>query len=155
MSSKIPAKGPKYDWKALKDPKLQEQYTVSVKTRYSELCIESDTATEEYQHLIQANDEAAQKHFPTRKKKHKKQLAEHSRVASARKKVQEAFTEYQKVTDKNQQSKLHFEKENLESVYNDIAEEKLKSMIQKVENSNSTHKHVESWKLINEISRRQ
>ena len=148
-TSKTPANGPSYDWKALKDPKLQEQYTITVKNRFSELSTESDTATEEYQHLIQANDEAAQKLLPTRKKKRKKQLAEDPRVANARQKVQEAFTEYQNVPDKSHQFKLQFEKKNLGSVYNDITKEELKSMIQKVENANLTHKHAESWKLIN------
>ena len=93
--------------------------------------------------------------MPTCKKKRKKQLAEDPRVANARQKVQEAFTEYQNVPDKSHQSKLQFEKKNLESVYNNITKEELKSMIQKVENANSTHKHAESWKLINEISGRK
>ena len=144
---KTPAKGAICDWKAIKYPTLQEQFTLSVKNRNSELCIEADTAREEYQHLIPANDEAAQKLLPTRKKKCKKQLAEDSSVANARQKVQKAFTEYQNVPGKSQQSNLQFEKQNLESRYSDIAEEELKSMIQKVENANSTHEHAEIWKL--------
>ena len=73
---------------------------------------DQDTATEEYQHLIEANNEAAQIHLPTRKKKQKKQLAEDRRVAEARQKVQDAFAAYQNEPERGHQMTKQFEKEN-------------------------------------------
>ena len=154
-TAKAPSKGPSYDWKALRDPNLQEQYTISIQNRFGELCKENDTATEEYQHLIQANNETAQKLMPPRKKRTKRQLSEDTRVVEARQKVQNAFNDYQKEPDKDHQTKLQFEKQNLQEAYNVISEEELESLIQKVENADSTHRHAESWKLINEISGRK
>ena len=71
---------------------------------------ESDTATGEYQHFIQANLETAKKNLPTRKKRRKKQHADDPRVINARAKVQKAFSEYQITPNKNHQRKLQSEK---------------------------------------------
>ena len=46
------------------------------KNRFGELSNELDTATDEHQHLIQANNEAAQEHLQTQRRKQKKQLGE-------------------------------------------------------------------------------
>ena len=152
--SKTPPKT-RYDWSALRCKDLQQRYTVKIRNKYTELCTETISATERYDHLIQANKEAAKELLPVKKTNKKKCLSTDPRVVEARQNIQIAFTEY--VTDSNteSQAKLQEEKVNLQSIYDKIIEEELESMIRRVENADDKSKHGERWRLINDISGRK
>ena len=92
---------------------LQAHYTITIKNRFNQLSNELYTATESYQHLIQANDETAKKLIPIRKRK--KQLSKDPRVEDAREKVKEAFKEYQTLPNKHNHDTLKTAKDNLDT----------------------------------------
>ena len=66
-----------------------------MKNRYAELYKETETETDNYQHLMQANEETAKKLLPQKKKRKKVEVSEDPRIEVARKKVKDAFTAYQ------------------------------------------------------------
>ena len=70
-SERTPPRRKAYDWEVLRSNKsLQQLYSVQVQNRYAELCEESDgvDVTSTYQNLIKANEEAANKLIPTKKR---------------------------------------------------------------------------------------
>ena len=69
-----------YDWTALKDEATQSQYTVTVKNRFEALSEGIDDITEQYQCFIDANNEAAEKLIPVRKKVKSKGVANDRRI---------------------------------------------------------------------------
>ena len=68
--------------------------------------------------------------------------------------VQMAHHAYSTVSSHANQEQLQIEKDNLEKVYNDLFEEDFNKMIDKFDDANAKAKHGVSWKLINEITRR-
>ena len=59
--NKCPKKKKKHDWTVLRRPDIQQQYTITVRNRFEELCDQSDEISERYEKLVQANAEAAEK----------------------------------------------------------------------------------------------
>ena len=144
-----------FEWSALRCTELQKVYTEEVRNRYAELCDPSNTPTERYDNLIAANNHAAEKLLPKKKRNRRSRISNDPRISTARQKVQEAFAEYSEDQNKVNQSKLQQEKNDLQTVYDAITHEELEEMIRKVENAGEVSKHGESWKLINEISGRK
>ena len=62
-----PAQKKLYNWSALSNnEELHHQYTIQIRNRYAELCIESEDITEKYDKLIKANNETAHLFLQTR-----------------------------------------------------------------------------------------
>ena len=153
--SKSPPKKVQYDWKTLQDPEIQKQYTVEVRNRFAGLCTEEGDATEKYEKLIQANSETAEMIIPKRAKMKTTQTSKHPKIEDARKEAQEAFRNYQKQLDTVSEDKWKRSKLKVQTMYREIEEEELDSLIQEVEQADDKSKHGESWKLINKISGRK
>ena len=94
--NRTPKRKVSYDWSALMDTNVLHEYNVAVRNRYEALLKDEDTATERYQCLVDANNEAAEKLVPKKKKSLKNVLAEDLEVEKARKEVQQAFSAYEK-----------------------------------------------------------
>ena len=154
-SCRTPPKRPPYDWSSLRDPNLQAQYSVLIKNRFNVLGNDTASATEKYQQLIIANEEAAKELLPTKKRRGRKQYSQDSRVVQARATVQEACQNYEDDACTANQNLLRKAKENLEAAYNAATEEDLEELVRKVEGAHDSHQHAESWKIINEISDRK
>ena len=157
-SERTPPRRKAYDWGALRsDKSLQQLYSVQVQNRYTELCEESDNddVTSTYQNLIKANEEAANKLIPTKKRSKRKITSNDSRIISARVRVNEAFAKYESDPNATNHEMLKQEKANLKTNYDKAFEEELESLITKVEDADTRAQHAESWKLINEISGRK
>ena len=71
------------------------------------------------------------------------------------KNMQDAFSDYQVTPTSENQSKLQNEKEKLTQLFVAVKEGELKEIIRKVVESDSTYRHGQSWRLINEISGRK
>jgi hypothetical protein len=84
-TSKAPVLKPKYDWSALKDPTVSRLYTVAVRNKYEALCQDTETVSETYAHLIEANKEAAKEHKPLKKRTKRRTVAQDTRIEKARK----------------------------------------------------------------------
>ena len=154
---KTPAMRTPYDWEVLRgDSNLQQLYTVKVQNRYTELCTESaNDATNTYQHLIKANEEAAKTYIPIKKRTKRKNTATDPRIVIPRQRVNDAFTRFELDPSNDNQEALQREKEALKSSYDRAREEELESMIKQVENADARAQHAQSWKLINQISGRK
>ena len=153
-TSKAPARE-NWDWSALRDSATSEQYAVAVKNRFDALYTEEGSATEKYDHFIEANREAAKEILPQRKKLKKKSASGDTRVQAARNLVQIAYNEYQTDPSYPNQDKLQGEKQKLQEAYDAVNEDKLSEMVKQVEESDETRTHSESWKLINSITGRK
>ena len=160
LSLRVPRKVARirYDWNALKDSNIQEQYTIALRNRYQLLCNEPEcsNATKKYQNFITAHEEASKEHIPqktaTRKKK---RMSDDTRITSARESVNSAFTEYAACTSVDNHENLQEKKKSLQIMYDVIQEEELSEMITKVEQADANSKHGMSWRLINEITGRK
>ena len=104
---------------------------------------------------MQANNEAADELIPVKQKIKRIRASKDPVVVEAREKVNAAFKQYQENPTEDYRTKLQAAKENLQTAYNDIKEKELEGMTKKVEEADSKSQHGESWKLINEISRRK
>ena len=122
-------------------------YTVTIKNRYASLCPENESVTEKYVHLIQANEQTFKELLPAKKKSKKKPIFGDSRVINAREKTKKA-------TRRNRE-KLQRCKSSLQKAHGTILEEKLVKLIVKVQSTDAISKYTESWKLINQITRRK
>ena len=141
----------RYDWAVFKDPYLQILYTVTVKNRYSELTVPEDDISQEYGKFVKTNKEAAQKLIPQKKKNRRKEVVSAKHTNAARKDVQDAFSVYQVTPASENQLKLQEAKEKLSILYVAVKEEELEELIQKIEESDLTYRHGQSWRLITEI----
>ena len=153
--SKAPAKKVKYDWSVLKDKEIQSKYTVSVKNKFTALCLPEDDATERYEKCIQSNSEAADQLIPKVKKRKTTSIAQNPLIVEARKHVQESFSKFQNnSSDKNERvwkkSKL-----NISKTYQELQEKELESLIERVEKADDKSKHSECWRLIDNITGRK
>ena len=153
--TKTPPHKTLYEWSSLRDPDLQDKYTISIRNKYSALSNESDSATESFKQLIQANEETARELLPSKKKMRRKQTSKDPRVKHARERVSEASKLYHEAPNETTRNTLNNEKNVLEEAYNTVMEEELCDMIKRVEDADRKQQHAESWKLINEISGRK
>lgn len=146
-----------YDWSALRDPNILQQYNVTVRNRYDALCTETESqnATEDYECFIQANKEATAQSIPKKQSRKKKRLSADPRIVSAREKVNNAFKTYSISQTNEHHELLQQEKRALQDAYDKIHEEELSSFIRKVETADTNSKHGQSWRLINEITGRK
>ena len=62
---KLPKQKTHHDWTPLRNIEI---WTVTVRTRFSELCSENDNVAEIYSHFEEENEQAAEKIIPTKKK---------------------------------------------------------------------------------------
>ena len=155
-TSKTPPRQKMYEWSVLQhDNDLQHQYSIAVTNRFSSLCMETDTITERYQHLIEANNRAAESLIPTKKRKTHKRNSKDPRVVTAREQVNTSFELYKENTNENNRVNLQNAKFLLEQAYNCVEEEDLNEKLENVITANIAYKHRESWKIINEISGRK
>ena len=155
-SSITPPRENQFDWNTLRsDIDLQHRYTITIRNRYEQLYNEDESATEAYQHLIDANNQAAEEMIPHKRKRKKKETACDHRVECRRKEVNEAFSVYVNQPIGENEVNLQNAKELLKETYETVEREILEEQIKKVEIADERAQHSESWKLINEISNRK
>ena len=78
----------RHDWKMLKeDDELQERYTLTVKNRFHALTLENESATEEYERFIRANEEAAKEVLPQIKGTRRQQRSDDIRLNKDKEKL--------------------------------------------------------------------
>ena len=146
----------RYDWKMLKeDDELQERYTLTVKNRFHALTIENESATEEYERFIRANEEAAKEVLPQIKGTRRQQRSDDIRLSKDREVVEEAFEKYQQNPDEASRELLRKARTNLYEKYDELEEENISMKINQIENAQHDNQYKLSWKLINEISGRK
>ena len=144
-----------WDWTALRNKTTNDKYTIEVKNRFSVLCTDEESATERYDHFIEANKVVASEILPQRKRTKKKCTSTDARVQSARELVQTAFDVYATEASNANQDKLQKAKAKLQEAYDAVTEDELSEMVTHVEMSDECRNHGESWKLINSITGRK
>lgn len=153
-TSKAPRRA-KFDWKVLHNQDTRDEYTLEVKNRYGILSVDGESATEAYEHFIQANKETAKQVIPQRKRLKRKQYSDDVRVQNARNDVNYMFSKYQSDPSNFNHENLQKSKSNLQEAYDLAIEEELSEMIDKVEACEAEGSHGQSWKLINEVTGRK
>ena len=139
-----------FDWNAIHNPVIQNQFTVAAQNRYDALVTGEGSATEAYEHL-QANKEAAKELIPLWKKTKKNCVSDDARVQDARKDVQRIFAIYQNQSNSDSQENLQKAKAKLQDAYDAVTEDELAEMIPNVELADGNRRCGESWRLINFI----
>ena len=135
-----------YNWSALSNnEELQHQYTIQIRNRYAELCIEGEDITEKYDKLIKANNETAHLLLQTREQKNKTNFANNEKVIEQRYIVQREANE---TNSENLQS----EKAKLYRIYNSLCEEQLAQKITLIETAAKRGQCSKCWNLINDVS---
>ena len=127
--SKAPAKKTKYDWSVLKDDEIAKKYTVTVKNKYSALCVEEDDASDRYDKFIKCNTEAAELLIPKAKKDKAISISNNPLITAARKNVQDAFSKYQTKPNARNERTWKESKERIRNAYNEIQEQELEGLI--------------------------
>ena len=150
--SKTKRRNPAPDWDKLKtDIDPQERYAVEVKNRFALLEREGETATERYQHLIDAN-ETASKLLPTKERKKRSKISEDARVEAARLELRESSNLYHiQATEENRVS-VQEAKQNLSDAYKAAQEQLLESQIKELEEASNEGRHPKRWSTINKIT---
>ena len=113
----------------------RDQYTIEVLNRYEMLHVENESATESYEHFIQANKEVAKEIIPQREKTNRKQTSDDARVQKARTDVQNMFSKYPNHPSNTNQEDLPKAKTKLQEAYDTVTEEELSETIRQVGNS--------------------
>ena len=144
--SKTKRRNPAPDWDKLKtDIDLQERYAVEVKNRFALLEREGETATERYQHLIDANETASKLLLPKKERKKRSKISEDARVEAARLELRESSNLYHiQATEENRVSV-----QNLSDAYKAAQEQLLESQIKELEEASNEGRHAKSWSTIN------
>ena len=114
-----------------------------------------ESATERYQHFIDANKRTADDLIPRKERKSRKDISTDKRVIEKRKIVNEAFVNYDKNPTPENQESLQIAKDLLYDTYQEIEAEELERMLQQVIDADINSRHKDSWKLINEITGRK
>ena len=151
--SKTKRRNPAPDWDKLKtDIDLQERYAVEVKNRFALLEREGETATERYQHLIDANETASKLLLPKKERKKRSKISEDARVEAARLELRESSNLYHiQATEENRVS-VQEAKQNLSDAYKAAQEQLLESQIKELEEASNEGRHAKSWSTINKIT---
>ena len=82
------------NWNILHIQDIRDHYNLEVKNRYEMLHVGNESATEAYEHFIQAIKEVAKEIIPQRKRTKRKRNSDDARVQNARKDVQHMFNKY-------------------------------------------------------------
>ena len=145
QKSKTLARKKLHDWNLFRtDSNLQKLHSIEVHNRFQPLEIENESATERYERFITDHKEAAVKIIPVKKKAKGSQFSDDPRVTSARNKINEAYTDYQRDTrDENRQVYKQAKKE-LEEAYNAVTEEDLSRKMKVVKKVHANSKHGQS-----------
>ena len=144
----------KHDWQTFStNLDLQQRYTVEVRNRYQTLKREEETATETYQHFVDASIEAL-KLVPEVQKAKRTHQSDHPDVVRARKAVDTARSTYTRNDSEQHLEDLKAAKSYLLSVYNRLKEEELAEKISLVEGASESMKYGEAWNIVNNISGR-
>jgi len=140
--SKTKRRNPAPDWDKLKtDIDLQERYAVEVKNRFALLEREGETATERYQHLIDANETASKLLLPKKERKKRSKISEDARVEAARLELRESSNLYHiQATEENRVS-VQEAKQNLSDAYKAAQEQLLESQIKELEEASNEGRH--------------
>ena len=155
-TSKAAPKRKQYDWRSLStDTNIQKQYTIEVRNRFEALEIEDESATDKYERFIKANQEAAEKVIPLKKRNHKTRYSNDPRVIAARDEVRDAYQKYQKSTSDKYRGTYEAAKKVLSETYDQVIEEDLSKKILEVERAHASSQHGVSWKIINDITGRK
>ena len=154
--SKTMPRQKQHNWELLRtDNNLQKLYTVEVHNRFQPLEEVDESATDRYQRFVNAHKEAAEKVIPLKKRTKRVQFSNDQRVALARNKITEAYTEYQQDTSDEKREVYKTAKDALKETYTIVMEEDLNNKLKEVETAHVNSKHGQSWKLIDEITGRK
>ena len=93
--------------------------------------------------------------IPKKAKRQKIKYSDDKRINQARRNVVTAYSCYTRNPTNKTQEELNQKKGALEEVCKIVFGEEFNQKVTQIEQSNKTNKHPESWKLINEISRRK
>ena len=155
-SSKTLPKDKQHDWKLLQtDEDLQQRYAITVRNRYEILLKQDESATERYQHFIDANKKTADDLIPRKKRKSRKDASNDKRVIEKRTIVNEAFVNYEKSPTPENQESLQAAKMLLYDAYQELESEELERMVQQVIDADMNSRHKDSWNLVNDITGRK
>ena len=93
--------------------------------------------------------------IPKKAKRQKIKYSDDKRIKQARRNVVTAYSCYTRNPTNKTQEELNQKKGALEEVCKIVFGEEFNQKVTQIEQSNKTNKHAESWKLINEITRRK
>ena len=153
---KAPPKRVLYDWNEFsKNTTLQERYCVEVRNKFNMLADDSQTATELYEHFIEANEVATAELVPPATRRKSDLINKDPRVVQARSKAKVIYREYQ--INSTEENRIAYEeaKRDIDNSYARILEEQLDNKIKEIEQANKNCKHGLSWKLINDVTGRK
>ena len=97
---------------------MQERYMIAVKSQLCVFTTEEETATEEYQRFIKANEDAVKEILPELKKSTRKKRHCNMRIVKARAKVVEAFSKYDQNPEQSSKGTLKEARTSLSDSYN-------------------------------------
>ena len=147
---------PKYVWSKLStNEDLQKSYVIEVRNRLQALLVEGNTCDEptEYKHLVQANQETAEKLL--QKVPRLKSAAQNldPRVVQAREEVEKAYQEHSHAKkDESLKAAYKSSKDVLYGAYAQLQQEQLTQKLKEAEEAHTHSNSKTAWKLINEIS---
>ena len=144
-----------YEWSALQNCDIQEQFTIDVKNRLSALSEETDNVTTVYDSLVTSITESAEKNIPKKVKRKTIPRSKRPEVETVRDKVHQAVTAYHLNPSLENQEKINAEKNKLYEVYRQIEEEELQEKVSSIEESARVRDSQGCWKIINEITGRK
>ena len=153
---KAPPKRVLYDWNEFsKNTTLQERYCVEVRNKFNTLADDSQTATELYEHFIEANEVATAELVPPATRRKSDLINKDPRVVQARSKAKVIYREYQ--INSTEENRIAYEeaKRDIDNSYARILEEQLDNKIKEIEQADKNCKHGLSWKLINDVTGRK
>ena len=147
---------PSFEWSTLRtDNDLQRKYEVTIKNKYSALCTEDMSATEEYEAFTQANAETAAELMIPKKKGKKSRFDQNHEVGRARKILEQATLKYHTSGTRAARKILTSARNELHAIYTRLDEEELIKKIEKIETTHLNNQHSVSWKIINDITGRK
>ena len=145
----------KYDWDAFQaDHHIQMRYTVEVRNRFQGLVNEEDI-TEKYERFIKANQKAMETHVPEKQKIRRSNRSIHPNVIQARGHLSKANENLNKNWNNENLEELNKAKQNLYNAYDEIREQELTEMTQRIEQTHRDSKYREAWSVINEMTGRK
>ena len=154
--TKPPTSKKSYDWKLLRnDQDLQSSFKIELRNRFNQLYVEDASSTDQYNAFIEANKDAAVATLPLVKKNKSERNSNNSRVVEARKKIENLTKRYNIHKTKGVRKLLQDAKSDLQAVYKELEEEKLKEQIGKVEDAFKASDTGNAWKIVNSITNRK
>ena len=156
LRTSISKRSVNYDWDAFQaDHHIQMRYADDeVRNRFQGLVNEEDI-TEKYERFIKANQKAMETHVPEKQKIRKSNRSIHPNVIQARGHLSKANENLNKNWNNENLEELNKAKQNHYNAYDEIREQELTEMTQRIEQTHRDSKYREAWSVINEMTGRK